>query len=91
MSSRIQHVWHKGLLHKLRAIGCSGKALAWVSSHLSGRRKRVALNGKFPKWVEALLGSPKDLFLALFSFSSRPMTLQNVSNGGSIRLFADGT
>ena len=46
ISKAFDRVWHKGLLHKLRGIGCSGKVLSWFSSYLSGRRQRVVLNGK---------------------------------------------
>ena len=43
ISKAFDQVWHKGLLHKLRGIGCSGNVLAWFS----GRKQRVVINGKF--------------------------------------------
>ena len=46
ISKAFDTVWHKGLLPKLRGIGCSGKVLSWFFSYLSGRRQRVVLNGK---------------------------------------------
>ena len=58
-----------GLLHKLRGIGCSGKVLAWFSSYISGRRKRVVLNGKFSKRVEFLAGVPQGSILGPSSLS----------------------
>ena len=45
ISKAFDRVWHKGLLHKLRGIGCSEKILLWFSSYLSDRRQRVVLNG----------------------------------------------
>ena len=39
ISKAFDRVWHKGLLDKLRGIGCSGKVLSWFSSYLSGRRQ----------------------------------------------------
>ena len=56
ISKAFDRVWHKGLLHKLRSIGCSEKVLAWFSSYFSGRKQRVVFNGKFSKWVEVLAG-----------------------------------
>ena len=53
ISKAFDRVWHKGLLHKLRVIGCSGKVLSWFPSYLSGRRQRVVLNGNFSKWAKS--------------------------------------
>ena len=38
ISKAFDRVWHKGLLHKLRGIGCSEQVLKWFTSYLSGRR-----------------------------------------------------
>ena len=39
ISKAFDRVWHKGLLHKLHGIGCSGKVMSCFSSYLSGRRQ----------------------------------------------------
>ena len=52
----LDRVWHKGLLHKLRGIGCSEKILLWFSSYLSDRRQRVVLNGIFYDWLAVFAG-----------------------------------
>ena len=41
ISKAFDRVWHKGLLFKLSAIGCSKSLLRWFTSYLSGRRQRV--------------------------------------------------
>ena len=83
-------VWHRGLLHKLRGKGCSGKVLAWLSSYLSGRRQRLVLNGKFSKWVEVLAGVPQGYILCPVLFL---IFINGIVKriGGSIRLLADST
>ena len=63
ISKAFDRGWHKGLLHALRGIDCSGKVLAWFSSYLSGCRQRVVLKGKFSKWVEVLAGVPQGSIL----------------------------
>ena len=90
ISKAFDRVWHKGLLHKLRGIGCSGKVLSWFSSYLSGRRQRVVLNGKFSKWVEVLAGVPQGSILGpLLFFIYINDIVKRI--GGSIRLFANDT
>ena len=90
ISKAFDRVWHKGLLHKLRGIGCSGKVLSWFSSYLSGRRQRVILNGKFSKWVKVLAGVPQGFILGPLLFL---IYINDIVKriGGSIRLFADDT
>ena len=39
-------VWHAGLLHKLKSFGISGQIFSLISSFLSNRRIRIALDGK---------------------------------------------
>ena len=61
-------VWHKGLLHKLRGIGCSEKILLWFSSYLSDRRQRVVLNGIFSDWMTVFAGVPQGSILGTLLF-----------------------
>ena len=90
ISKAFDQVWHKGLLHKLRGIGCSEKVLAWFSSYLSGRKQRVVFNDKFSKWVEVLAGVPQGSILGPLLFL---IFINDIVKhiGGSIRLFADDT
>ena len=45
ISKAFDRVWHRGLIHKLRDMGCSESLLKWFKSYLSNRRQRVVLNG----------------------------------------------
>ena len=90
ISKAFDRVWHKGLVHKLRGIGCSVNVLAWVSSYLSGRKQRVVFNGKFSEWVEVLARVPQGSILGpLLFFIYINDIVKRI--GGSIRLFADDT
>ena len=44
-------VCHKRLLVKLRAIGISGKVLAWIEDWLSNRRQKVIVEGESSEWA----------------------------------------
>ena len=46
ISKNFDRVWHAGLLHKLKSYGISGQIFGFISSFLSSRRLRVALDGK---------------------------------------------
>ena len=77
ISKAFDWVWQKGLLHKLRGIGCSEKVLAWFSSYLS-------------KWVEVLAGVPQgSIFGILLFLIFINDIVKHIS--GSIRLFANDT
>ena len=77
ISKAFDRVWHKGLLHKLHGIGCSGEFLSWFSSYISVRRQLVVLDGKLSNWVEVLAWVPQGSILGplLLSIS---MTLSKV-------------
>ena len=38
ISKAFDHVWHKGLLYKLKSIGIDDTVLKWFESYLSNRR-----------------------------------------------------
>ena len=86
ISKAFDQVWIKGLLHKLRGIGCSGNVLAWFS----GRKQRVVINGKFSERVEVLAGVPHGSILGPLRFL---IYINDIVKriGGSIRLFAYNT
>ena len=46
ISKNFDRVWHAGLLHKLKSYGISGQIFGLISSFLSNRPLRVALDGK---------------------------------------------
>ena len=51
ISKAFDRVWHKGLLHKLYGIGCSGKVLSWFLVIFQGVDNELSLMVKFSKWV----------------------------------------
>ena len=51
ISKAFDKVWHKGLLHKLKENGISGKLLNTVKDFLYQRKQRVVLNGQCSSWV----------------------------------------
>ena len=68
ISKAFDQVWHKGLLQKLRGIGCSENVLAWFSNYLSGHKQRAVFNGQFSKLVEVLAGATQGYILATLLF-----------------------
>ena len=90
INKAFDRVWHKGLLHKLRGIGCSEKILLWFSSYLSDRRQRVVLNGIFSDWMAVFAGVPQGSILGPLLFL---IFINDIVKciGASIRLFADDT
>ena len=83
-------VWHKGLLFKLAAIGCSKSLLRWVTSYLSGRRQRVVINGEISDWALIFAGVPKGSILKpLLCLIFINEIVNNIQS--NICLFADDT
>ena len=90
VSKAFDRVWHRGLLHKLIAIGCSEKVSQWFASNVSGRRQRVVINGQSADWGFIGAGVPKGSILGLLLFLI--FINDKVKDiGASIRLFADDT
>ena len=90
ISKAFDRVWHKGLLHKPRDIGCSEQVLKWFTSYLSGRRQRVVLNGQTSDWAPVEAGVPQGSILGPLLFL---IYINDIAQrtGCSIRLFADNT
>ena len=44
-------VWHKGLLHKHKALGISDNLLNLLGNYLSNRKQRVGINGKMSSYM----------------------------------------
>ena len=69
ISKAFDRVWHTGLLHKLKSYGISGQIFGLISSFLSNRRLRVALDGKSSQEYPVNAGAPQGSFLVLhFSY-----------------------
>ncbi|MCG8033358.1 MAG: reverse transcriptase family protein, partial [Candidatus Thiodiazotropha taylori] len=90
ISKAFDRVWHKGLLQKLRGIGCSKHVLKWVTNFLSGRRQRVVLNGESSDWAAVEAGVPQGSILGPLLFL---IYINDIVKhiGCAIRLFADDT
>ena len=90
ISKAFDRVWHKGLLFKLRTIGCSDSIVNWFLSYLSNRRQQVVINGQAFDWASVLAGVPQGSILGplLFLFFIN-VIVKHI--GCSIRLFDDDT
>ena len=55
--------WHAGLLHKLKSYRISGQIFGFISSFLSNRRLRVALDGKPSQEYPVNAGVPQSSIL----------------------------
>ena len=58
ISKAFDRVWHRGLIHKLKDMGCSNALTKWFASYLSNRRQRVVLNGQVSEWTFVKAGVP---------------------------------
>ena len=63
ISKAFDRVWHAGLLHKHKSYGMSGQIFGLISSFLSNRRLRVALDGKFSQEYPVNAGVPQGSIL----------------------------
>ena len=90
ISKAFDHVWHAGLIYKLRAAGVMGEILAWFKSFLSNRRQRVVLPDANSDLVFIRAGIPQGSILGplLFLLYINAIVLNIKSN---YRLFADDT
>ena len=90
VSKAFDRVWHRGLLYKLRAVGCSEKVTQWFASYLSGRRQRVVINGQSCDWGFIGAGVPQVSILGPLLFL---IFINDIVKdiGASVRLFADNT
>ena len=58
-------VWHRGLLHKMKAYELTGKLIDWFSSYLKARRQKVVIKNNSSAYCEISAGVPQVLVLAL--------------------------
>ena len=90
ISKAIDMVWHRGLLHKLSALGISGSLLRWFSSYLSSRQQRVLYAGSSSSWSSINGGVPQGSILGPLLFL---VHINNITTdiNANIRVFADDT
>ena len=59
ISKAFDRIWNAGLLHRLKSSGISDQIFGVISSFLSNRRLRVALDGKSSKKYQVNAGVPQ--------------------------------
>ena len=90
ISKAFDHVWHAGLIHKLKSAGISCNLLSWFTNYLAGRKQRAVMSGVQSAWNFITAGVPQGSILGplLFLLFINDI-LHNI--GSSIRLFEDDT
>ena len=91
ISKAFDRVWHKGLLHKLRKCGITGRLLDWLKDYLTDRQQRVIINGEFSDWGKINAGIPQGSVLGPLLFLIFINDITYVVKHCKIRLFADDT
>ena len=89
-SKAFDKVWHRGLLHKLKAYGITGNLIDWFSSYSNGRRQKVVIKNNSSAYCEISAGVPQASVLnpLLFIIYINDIADKLVSLS---RLFADDT
>ena len=90
ISKAFDRVWHRGLIHKLRDMGCSDELLTWFSSYLSNRRQRVVYNGQTSDWTFVHADVPQGSIIGPLLFLIYINDIVNQLHA-SVWLFADDT
>ena len=72
ISKAFDRVWNAGLLHKLKSYGISVQIFGLISSFLSNRRLRVALDGKSSQEYPVNAGVPQGSTLFLLYINDLP-------------------
>ena len=65
-SKAFDKVWHRGLLHKLKAYGINGNLFDWFHSYLNEREQRVIIKDAFSSFTTILGGVPQGSVLDLY-------------------------
>ena len=90
ISKAFDRVWLRGLIHKLKDMGCSNALTKWFASYLSNRRQRVVLNGQVSERTFVKAGVPQGSILGPLLFLIYINDIVNELRA-SVRLFADDT
>ena len=90
ISKAFDRVYHKGLIHKLKQVGITGNLLNMLTSYISKRKQKVALEGELSDVLELFAGVPQGSVLGplLFLIFINDI-LDNIKSFGT--LFADDT
>ena len=90
ISKAFDRVWHRGLLHKLNAIGIRGSMLKWFTDYLKDRTQAVVIKGKISSYKTVQSGVPQGSVLGPLLFLVYINDI--VTNIESqVKLFADDT
>ena len=89
-SKAFDKVWHKGLLHKMKAYGIDGSLLKWFENYLHARKQRVVINNSSSNIGDVSAGVPQGSVLG------RPLLIIYINDTAEnltslCRLFADDT
>ena len=88
VSKAFDRVWHRGLLHKLNAIGIRGSLHTWFSNYLENRTQAVVIKGQKSNYTKITAGVPQGSVLGplLFLIYINDLTHTIDTN---IKVFAD--
>jgi hypothetical protein len=88
--AKLNKVWHKGLIHKLKQSGISGNLLKWFQNDLYEREPRMVINGSNSNWLTLRAGVLQISILGTLLFIIFINDIVNEINA-EIKLFADDT
>jgi hypothetical protein len=57
-SKAFDKVWHRVLLHKIKAYGITGNLINWLNSYLKPRRQKVVIKNNSSSYCEISAGVP---------------------------------
>ena len=89
-SKAFDTVPHKQLLHKLLSYGVQGSLFMWITSFLSNRFQRVAVNNSYSDWKPVTSGVPQGSILGPLLFAIYVNDMPSVVSSKLFK-FADDT